>query len=77
MDNNIEQPHLLKKEEKDNYDYSKIELTKKSQFDKLEEFLGSRIRPYIKRRNLSDPFEDHNYDGGCKTSIEVGIKISF
>ena len=35
------------------------------------------VKPYVKIRNLSDPFGDKNYEGGTHKCIESGIKISF
>ena len=35
------------------------------------------VKPYVKVRNLSDPFGDKNYEGGTHKCIEGGIKISF
>lgn len=35
------------------------------------------VKPYVKVRNLSDPFGDQNCDGGTHKCIEGGIKISF
>lgn len=40
-------------------------------------FKTSDVTPYVKCRNLSDPFGDKNYDGGCKKGYEIGIKIKF
>ena len=38
---------------------------------------NSPVKPYVKVRNLSDPFGDKNYEGGTHKCIEGGIKISF
>lgn len=38
---------------------------------------SSPIVPYMKRRDLSDPFDDRNTDGGHKNAIEVGVKLKF
>ena len=35
------------------------------------------VKPYVKNRNLSDPFGDKNYEGGTHKAIEAGVKISF
>lgn len=35
------------------------------------------VKPYVKVRNLSDPFGDKNYEDGTHKCIEGGIKISF
>jgi len=39
------------------------------------------VRPYVKARDLSDPFGDHNDDrddgGGHKTGYEIGIRFKF
>ena len=35
------------------------------------------VTPYIKKRDLSDPFGDKNYDGGTHKAWEAGIKIKF
>ena len=35
------------------------------------------VKPYVKVRNLSDPFGDKNYEGGTHKCIEGGVKISF
>ena len=35
------------------------------------------VKPYVKVRNLSDPFGDKNYEGGTHKCIESGVKISF
>lgn len=40
-------------------------------------FKTSNVTPYVKCRNLSDPFGDKNYEGGCKSGYEIGIKIKF
>lgn len=78
--NDTELPPIYKKQEKkDEFDPSKIELKKEDPLliNKIKNFLKKDVRPYIQRRNLSDPFEEHNYDGGCKQALEIGIKISF
>ena len=38
---------------------------------------NSCVKPYVKVRDLSDPFGDKNYEGGTHKCIEGGIKISF
>ena len=35
------------------------------------------VKPYVKVRNLSDPFGDKHYEGGTHNAIEAGVKISF
>ena len=35
------------------------------------------VKPYVKVRDLSDPFGDKNYEGGAHKCIESGVKISF
>jgi len=40
-------------------------------------FKTSKVTPYVKNRNLSDPFGDKNYNGGCKDGYEIGLKIKF
>ena len=35
------------------------------------------VKPYVKVRDLSDPFGDKNYEGGTHKATEVGIKINF
>ena len=38
---------------------------------------GAPARPYVKIRNLSDPFGDKSYEGGMHSATEIGIKVSF
>ena len=38
---------------------------------------GAPARPYVKIRNLSDPFGDKSYEGGTHSATEIGIKVSF
>ena len=35
------------------------------------------VKPYVKVRNLSDPFGDKHYEGGTHNAIEAGVNISF
>ncbi len=65
----IDNPNVLEKVQpkKDEGFFSKI----------FNWFKTSDVTPYVKRRNLSDPFNDKNYDDGCKNGYEIGIKIKF
>lgn len=35
------------------------------------------VKPYVKIRNLSDPFDDKHYEGETHKAIETGIEINF
>lgn len=35
------------------------------------------VKPYVKIRNLSDPFDDQHCEGETHKAIETGIKINF
>ena len=35
------------------------------------------VKPYVKIRNLSDPFDDQHCEGGTHNAIEAGVKINF
>jgi len=43
----------------------------------IERYNDSPMKPYIKKRDLSDPFDDHHLEGGNKNAWEIGIKFSF
>ena len=50
----------------------------RSWFQKLCDWWNdSPVTPYVKVRNLSDPFGDNGYEGGTAKGIETGIKIKF
>lgn len=50
----------------------------RSWFGKLIDwFSTSKVTPYVKVRNLADPFGDLHIDGGGKKAAEIGIKIKF
>lgn len=40
-------------------------------------FSGSAVRPYVKVRDLGDPFGDRPSGGGSARGIEAGVKVSF
>ena len=55
-----------------------IEVDTRSTFQKICDWWNSLlVKPYIKSRNMSDPFEDRNTESGERKAIEVGIKVSF
>ena len=35
------------------------------------------VKPYVKVRNLSDPFDDQHCEDGTHKAIEAGVKINF
>jgi hypothetical protein len=40
-------------------------------------FAGSAVRPYVKVRDLGDPFGDRPSGGGSARGIEAGVKVGF
>ena len=55
-----------------------VEVDTRSTFQRLCDWWNSLlVKPYIKSRNMSDPFEDCNAEGGERKAVEVGIKVSF
>ena len=55
-----------------------IEVDTRSTFQKICDWWNSLlVKPYVKSRNMSDPFEDRNTECGERKAIEVGIKMSF
>lgn len=58
-------------------------LVDKNAQQKFEEWLENlHVKPYIKCRDLSDPFDDRKNDvfddgSGSKKGLEIGIKFSF
>lgn len=38
---------------------------------------GSAVRPYVKVRDLGDPFGDRPSGGGSARGIEAGVKVGF
>ena len=43
----------------------------------LDWFAGSAVRPYVKVRDLGDPFGDRPSGGGSARGIEAGVKVGF
>ena len=55
-----------------------VEVDTRSTFQRLCDWWNSLlVKPYVKSRNMSDPFEDRNAEGGERKAVEVGIKVSF
>ena len=55
-----------------------VEVDTRSTFQRLCDWWNSLlVKPYIKSRNMSDPFGDRNTEGGEHKAVEVGIKVSF
>ena len=45
--------------------------------DALDAYENLPIAPYLKKRDLSDPFGEHNYEGGNKGAWEIGLRFNF
>ena len=43
----------------------------------LDAYKNLPIAPYLKKRDLSDPFGEHNYEGGNKEALEIGLRFNF
>ena len=55
-----------------------VEVDTRSTFQRLCDWWNSLlVKPYVKSRNMSDPFEDCNAEGGERKAVEVAIKVSF
>ena len=65
-------------DEKNNEEKKEIKYDDRFWFEKLiDKYNDMPIKPYVRSRDLSDPFGDSDHEYGRKNSVEVGINISF
>jgi len=67
---------LMRRPKEDKTDYSKV-LKQETTIDRIKNSLDKTVLPYVKVRDLSNPFGNLETEINGKKGFEFGIKISF